>query len=342
MKSPHLCALVLAVAMPFQQLAAHDSAIAHEMTDAAQNFLKALTADQKTKAQMEIQDAERKNWHFIPRPRKGLAFKEMTPAQRSLAHALLVTGLSHNGYQKAVSIMSLEEVLASIEQGRGPVRDSELYYVTIFGEPGSPQGWGWRFEGHHLSLNFTAAKDEVVSVTPSFFGSNPGEVRTGSRVGLRVLRDEEEFGRALVKSLSDDQRKVAILQEQAPKDVINVPGRNEFTKPEGLSQTQMTPEQKVALEKLIREYLNRHRLEVAADDWAKIEKAGLDKVTFAWAGGLEPGQGHYYRVQGPTFVLEYDNTQNNANHVHSLWRDLSNDFGEDLLKQHYQQSHAAR
>lgn len=342
MKFPHLCAFVVAVAMPFQQSAAHDSAFAHEMADAAQNFLKALTAEQKTKAQMEMQEAERKNWHFVPRPRKGLAIKEMTPAQRLLAHALLVSGLSHNGYQKAVSIMSLDEILAAIEQGRGPVRDAELYYITVFGEPGSPQGWGWRFEGHHLALNFTAAKDEVVSMTPSFFGSNPGEVRTGSRAGLRILQNEEEFGRALVKSLNEEQRKTAIIQPEAPRDVINVPGRNEFTKPEGLAQAQMTPEQKASLEKLIREYLNRHRLEVAADDWAKIEKAGLDKVSFAWAGGLEPGQGHYYRVQGPTFVLEYDNTQNSANHVHTLWRDLTNDFGEDMLKRHYQQSHAAK
>ncbi len=342
MKYSHLCAIALALALPLQPAIAHDAAIAHEMADAAQNFLKALNAEQKTKAQMEMQDTERKNWHFVPRPRKGLAIKEMTQAQRLLAHALLVSGLSHHGYQKAVSIMSLEEILAVIEQGRGPVRDAELYYVTIFGEPGSPQGWGWRFEGHHLALNFTAAKDEVISMTPSFFGSNPGEVRTGSRAGLRILRDEEELGRALVKSLSEDQRKVAIIQPEAPRDVINVPGRNEFTNPEGLSQSQMNPEQKAGLEKLIREYLNRYRLEVAADDWAKIEKAGLDKVTFAWAGGLEPGQGHYYRVQGPTFVMEYDNTQNSANHVHSLWRDLTNDFGEDLLKQHYQQSHAAK
>ncbi|RYF45545.1 MAG: DUF3500 domain-containing protein [Cytophagaceae bacterium] len=181
-----------------------------------------------------------------------------------------------------------------------------------------------------------------VTASPSFFGSNPGEVRQGSREGFRILAEEEDLGRALVKSLNEEQRKATILQAEAPKDVINVPGRNEFTKPEGLTQTQMTPEQKAALEKLIHFYLARHRAEVAADDWAKITKAGLDKVFFAWAGGTEQGEGHYYRVQGPTFVLEYDNTQNNANHVHSLWRDLTNDFGADLLKQHYQQAHEAK
>ncbi|RYD69142.1 MAG: DUF3500 domain-containing protein, partial [Verrucomicrobiaceae bacterium] len=155
MKSLRLCALTLALALPFQQLAAHDSAVAHEMADAAQSFLKALSAEQKSKVQMQIVDPERKNWHFIPRNRKGLAIKEMTPAQRLLAHSLLVSGLSHTGYRKALGIMSLDEVLAGIEQGRGPVRDSELYYFTVFGEPGSAEGWGWRFEGHHLSLNFT-------------------------------------------------------------------------------------------------------------------------------------------------------------------------------------------
>lgn len=342
MNSPRLCALVLALALPFQQLAAHESAIAHEMADAAQNFLKALTAEQKSKAQMQLADPERKNWHFVPRDRKGLSLKEMTPAQRLLANSLLVSGLSHSGYSKALGIMSLDEVLAGIEQGRGPTRDSELYFFTVFGEPGGADSWGWRFEGHHLSLNFTAGKDQVLSMTPSFFGSNPGEVRTGPRQGFRVLAQEEDLGRALVKSLNEEQRKTAIIQEVAPKDVINVPGRTEFTKPEGLPQSEMTAEQKAALEKLIHTNLNRHRLELAADDWAKITKAGLDKISFAWAGGLEPGQGHYYRVQGPTFVLEYDNTQNNANHVHSLWRDLTNDFGKDLLKAHYQESHQAQ
>ncbi|MHA3775008.1 DUF3500 domain-containing protein [Verrucomicrobiota bacterium sgz303538] len=341
MKTPLLCAIALTLAVPLQRLSAHDSEAAHEMSNAAQNFLQALNPEQRSKAQMDVQDTERKNWHFIPRARKGLPVKEMTQAQRLLAQALLVSGLSSNGYEKAVSIMSLEDILANLEKGSGPVRDPENYYVTIFGQPGGSDAWGWRVEGHHLSLNFAASKDQVLSMTPSFFGTNPGEVKEGQRAGLRILADEEELGRSLVKSLTEDQRKVAVIQTDAPKDVLNVPGRNDFTKPEGLAQTQMTPEQQAALAKLIHEYLNRHRLDVAADDWAQIEKAGLDKVTFAWAGGLERGQGHYYRVQGPTFILEYDNTQNNANHVHSLWREIGDDFGGDLLKQHYQQAHSA-
>jgi hypothetical protein len=342
MKPSYLCCLIAAAVLPTLPLIAHEADATHQMTDAAQNFLKALPPELKAKAQFQMSDAERVNWHFIPRARKGLSIKEMTQGQRLLAHALLVTGLSQRGYQEAVSIMSLEEILAELEKGRTgtPVRDPEAYYFSIFGEPGTPEGWGWRLEGHHLSLNFTARKDEVLSMTPSFFGTNPGEVREGPRAGTRILGQEEEMGRALVKSLSEDQKKSAIVLAEAPKELLNVPGRNELTKPEGIPQSQLTAEQKAALTSLIKEYLGRHRTELAADDWSNIEKSGLDKVYFAWAGGLDRGQPHYYRVQGPTFVLEYDNTQNNANHVHSLWRDATNDFGADLLKQHYEQSHA--
>jgi hypothetical protein len=210
----------------------------------------------------------------------------------------------------------------------------------VFGEPGSKEGWAWRFEGHHLALNFTAAPDDVLAMTPSFFGSNPGEVRQGPRTGTRVLAEEEELGRSLVKTLSEEQRKSAVILTEAPKEIVNLPGRNEFTKAEGIPQLQLSDEQKSMLHKLIHIYLQRHRLEAAAEEWARIEKAGVGKISFAWAGGMEPGQPHYYRVQGPTFVLEYDNVQNGANHVHSLWRDITNDFGVDLLKQHYEQSHS--
>jgi hypothetical protein len=322
---------------------AHDSAAAHEMTDAASNFLKALTPEQLVKAQFAMADEERKNWHFVPKARNGLSIKDMTQGQRLLAHSLLVTGLSNSGYKKALSIMSLEEVLAELEKSRpgGNVRDPELYFVSVFGEPGSNEGWAWRFEGHHLALNFTAGPDDVLSMTPSFFGSNPGEVRQGPRAGTRVLTEEEELGRSLVKSLSQEQRKTAVILAEAPKEIFNLPGRNEFTKVEGIPQSQLSEDQKAALTKLVQVYLQRHRLEAAAEEWARIEKAGVDKIHFAWAGGLEAGQPHYYRLQGPTFVVEYDNVQNGANHVHSLWRDLTNDFGVDLLKQHYEKSHSA-
>ena len=333
-------ALTLAFSLLLAPLRAHDATA--EMSAAANNFLSALTPEQKAKATFDFAGEERTNWHFIPRERKGLQIKEMTQEQRLLAHALLATGLSNRGYAKAVSIMSLEAVLAELEKAKPVnVRDPERYFVSIFGTPGGAEPWGWRVEGHHLSLNFTAAGDAAPSMTPSFFGTNPGEVRTGPRTGTRVLATEEELGRTLVKALTEEQRKEAVILAEAPKEIFDVPGRNDTT-PQGLAQSKMTPEQTAILMKIIKENLFRCRPDVAAEDLAKIEKAGLGNLYFAWAGGFDRGQPHYYRVQGGHFVLEYDNTQNEANHVHSVWRDFDHDFGADLLGAHYKEGHPAK
>ncbi len=337
MKTP--LALTLAFSLLLAPLHAHDATA--EMAAAANNFLTALTPEQKAKATFDFAGDERTNWHFIPRERKGLQIKEMTQEQRLLAQALLATGLSNRGYAKAVSIMSLEAVLAELEKAKPVnVRDPERYFVSIFGTPGGAEPWGWRVEGHHLSLNFTTAGDAAPSMTPSFFGTNPGEVRTGARAGTRVLATEEELGRTLVKALTEEQRKEAVILAEAPKEIFDVPGRSDTT-PQGLAQEKMTPEQTAMLVKLIKEYLFRCRPDVATEDWAKIEKAGLGKIYFAWAGGFDRGQPHYYRVQSGRFVLEYDNTQNEANHVHSIWRDFDHDFGADLLGEHYKAAHPA-
>jgi hypothetical protein len=176
-------------------------------------------------------------------------------------------------------------------------------------------------------------------MTPSFFGTNPGEVKEGARAGTRVLGQEEELGRTLVKSLTDDQKKKAIILAEAPKEIFNVPGRND-TKAEGIAWPDLNATQREGLMKIIQEYVGRHRPDVAAEDIEKLTKAGLDKLYFAWAGGLERGEPHYYRVQGGSFVLEYDNVQNGANHVHSVWRDFDHDFGADLLGEHYKAAHA--
>ena len=336
MKSPlHVLALSLALLTP---LRAHEAGV--EMAAAANNLLAALSPDEKAKAVFDFANPERTNWHFIPRDRKGLPIKEMSQEQRLLAQALLATGLSHRGYSKAVSIMSLEAVLAVLEKDKAgsPLRDPERYFVSIFGTPGKG-AWGWRVEGHHLSLNFTATDDAAPAMTPSFFGTNPGEVRTGPRTGTRVLGKEEDLGRTLVKSLSDEQKKEAVILVEAPKEILNDPKRVDQTNPEGIAQSKLNPEQQAALMKVIKEYLFRCRPDVAAEDLAKIERAGLDKIHFAWAGGFELGQPHYYRVQGGHFVLEYDNTQNDANHVHSVWRDFDHDFDNDLLKAHVNGAH---
>lgn len=309
---------------------------AEEMAEAANHFLSALTPEQKGKATFELKDSERANWNFVPLNRKGIPFKELSPAQRLLAQALLGSALSQRGYMKATTIMSLDDVLREMEQGSGPVRDPELYYVSIFGKPEEHGTWGWRMEGHHLSLNFVIADGKDITVTPSFFGSNPGEVRQGPRIGLRVLGEEEDLGRELVKSLTDDQKKIAIYTTAAPREIITGNSRKASAlAPTGLSAEKMDKTQARLLQQIIEEYVRRYRPELADDDLKKIEKAGTQNLYFAWAGGVESGQPHYYRVQGPTFLMEFDNTQNNANHIHTVWRDFERDFGEDLLREHY-------
>jgi hypothetical protein len=304
------------------------------MSAAANNFLSALNPQQRAKAVFEFKEDERFNWHFIPKPRKGLPFGEMTTPQRLLAHALLSTGLSQRGYMKATTIMSLEQILYDMED-KAPHRDADLYYVTIFGQPGK-EAWGWRVEGHHLSLNFALDADHILAVTPSFFGANPAQILSGPRKGLRVLGSEEDLARRLVGSLTEEQRKTAIITNSAPRDIITGNGRTaRALEPMGIRSSALAKEQQELLGGLLREYVLRYRAEIAEADLKQIHEAG--DIFFAWAGGTEPGQGHYYRIQGPTFLMEYDNTQDKANHIHSVWRDLKNDFGEDLLKKHYEQ-----
>jgi hypothetical protein len=310
-----------------------------EMAGAANKFLSALDGDQKAKASFDFKSDERQNWHFIPKERKGLTVKEMTSAQRKLAFALLHSGMSDMGYNKATNIMSLENVLHELEgANRKFPRDPELYHFFIFGQPSTKAAWGWRVEGHHLSVNVTVDDDQVVSVTPSFMGTNPAEVKAGPRKGVRVLADEEDLGRQLVKSLNAEQKQSAIFSETAPKEIFTEAKRKvQPLDKSGVEASSFTTDQKEALVKLIKAYVFRYRSDVAEADLKKITQAGIEKIRFAWAGGLEKGEGHYYMVQGPTFLLEYDNTQNNNNHVHAVWRDFQEDFGEDLLRKHYQQ-----
>jgi hypothetical protein len=310
-----------------------------EMAAAANRFLDALTPEQRAKASFDFKSDERQDWHFIPKLRKGLTLREMSPEQRKDAHALLRSGLSARGYEKSTNIISLEPVLKELEGPRGAmVRDAQLYYFSVFGKPDPKGTWGWRVEGHHLSANFTIVKGEVFSGTPNFMGTNPAEVRQGARKGLRVLAEDEDLGRALVKAFNEEQRKSVIFDQTAPKDIITANKRKVMPlETAGLAASKMTREQATQLQGLVKAYITRLRGDLAELDLKKIEKAGWDKVYFAWAGGIEKGEPHYYRVQGPTFLIEYDNTQNDANHIHAVLRDFDNDFGEDLLRQHYQE-----
>jgi hypothetical protein len=263
----------------------------------------------------------------------------MTAAQKHLATALLSAGLSQQGYLKAETIMSLEDVLKAIEHGTGPERDPEKYFVSIFGELSATGTWGYRVEGHHLSQNYTVVSGRVVGA-PSFFGSNPAEVRDGPRKGLRTLGAEEDLGRAVIKSLDPEQRKTAIVDAQAYKDILTFDSRQAALKgqPSGLQASKMNAKQFDLLMALLEEYAQNMPEQLAQAREEQIKKAGKD-IYFAWAGGIEKGDPHYYRVQTASFLIEYDDTQNNANHIHSVWRDFNGDFGVDLLKQHYQSSH---
>lgn len=323
---------------------AHEAAA--DMAEVASIWLASLNDDQKAQATYGLTDPERENWHFIPKPfegegmRGGLTLKDMEPQQRHFAYALLSSGLSHRGYLTALQIMSLEQILWELEN-HAPKRDTMMYYVSIFGKPGS-DSWGWRFEGHHLSLNFTIKGGKVVASTPSFFASNPAEILEGPQKGLRVLAEEEDLARSLVKSLSDEQRKKALVEEAAPKDILtSAEPTVQSLGDAGLTWKELEKEQRGNLRKLINIYVHRVRPDVAKDEIAAIQDAGFEKIVFAWAGGTEKNEPHYYRVQGPTFLLEYANTQNGANHVHAVWRDFEGDFGRDLLKEHYQAHHKA-
>jgi len=331
----HLLSSIAALLFVAASVRAHPAA--EEMAAAANKLLASFDAAQKTKAQFEFKADDRLDWHYIPKDRKGLTLREMSVEQRQLAHALLLTGFSPHGYAKATNVISLEPVLQELEgTGRTFPRDAGLYHVFIFGTPEPKGTWGWRFEGHHLSANFTIIKGEYFGSTPSFFGSNPAEIRQGPRKGMRALAGEEDRGRELIKSLDAEQRKAAIFDATAPKEIFTAAKRKvQALESAGIMAARLSPEQRGLLMKLIEEYVKRVRPELASEDLRKINQAGVEKIQFAWAGGIEKGEGHYYRVQGPTFLLEYDNTQNNNNHIHAVWRDFANDFGEDLLRKHY-------
>ena len=310
------------------------------MSAAADAFISSLSADQRAKATFTFEDEQRLDWHFIPRARKGIPFKELDSTQRLLGNALMGAGLGQRGLIRAVTIMSLDAILLELEQGKGPVRDPELYFLSIFGDARSTKPWGWRVEGHHVALNFTLVEGKHIASTPAFFGANPAEVLQGPRKGLRALAPEEDLARVLIKSLDDRQRAQAVVSQSAPTDILSTNLRKaEPLKPAGLQASKLGQKQQDILMTLLSEYASRHAPDIAAARSDRVRAAGLGNIFFAWAGGFEKGQAHYYRIQGPSFLVEYDNIQNNANHIHTVWRDFNADFGADLLAVHYKQDH---
>ncbi len=328
-------------------LAALGGAIVHAqrssaptMVTAAERFLAALTPEQRQQATFAFDSPERLRWHFVPQfERNGLTIKAMTEPQRKLAHELLKTGLSDRGYTTYTQIMQLENILKVLENGKGPVRDSENYRFSVFGTPAAKGTWGWRVEFHHISLHYSIVNGTAISSTPSFAGANPAEVRDGAQKGQRTLGLLEDSGRALVTALDQGQRKTAIFNTVALNDIEtgNALDINPLS-PEGIKASAMTAAQRDLLMKVIESYTGLMAADIAADRLTKLKIAGLENLTFAWAGSIERGQKHYYRVQGPTFLIEFDNTQNDGNHVHSVWRDFRGDFGRDLLRDHLRSS----
>lgn len=308
-------------------------------TTAAEQFLSTLDAGQKAKAALPFTSDERENFRYTPRDRAGLPLKEMNDAQRQAAMKLADSALSEKGQLKATQIMSLESVLAEIEKNPDK-RDSGRYFVAIFGTPGDPKGWGWRFEGHHLSVNITLVEGKGISVTPSFLGSNPGEVREGPKKGLRVLAAEEDLARGLVSTLLAAGKTEVIFSEKAPGEILSFENRKATVlDPVGVLSSELTGIQRSALLTLISEYTGRYRPEISATDMAKIKAAGIEKIRFGWAGSTKIGEAFYYRIQGPTFLVEAVNVQNNANHMHASWRSFDGDLGRDLLGEHINADH---
>jgi hypothetical protein len=315
------------------------------MAEAATNFLESFTVEERQRLLYQVDSEERLNWHYVPRERRGISFKEMNGSQEKLAHVLISSGLSRNGYAKAMNIMSLETILKQIEGSNSRfVRDPNLYYITLFGIPSTESPWGWRLEGHHVSLNFLVVGGKYVASTPNFFGANPAQVPPEYPLAaFRTLAAEEDLARDLLAALKDFQRKNAVIDAVAPPDIITLADeRVRLDAPKGLPASEMTEIQQRNLSNLVFEYLHRMPEDVAHAQMSQIEKEGKRYIHFAWAGSEERGKPHYYRVHGPTFLIEYDNTQNNANHIHSVWRDLRNDWGEDFLKDHYKKSHKTR
>lgn len=307
------------------------------MARAAQEFLDRLNPEQRARAAFAFESRERTNWNFVPlqdrngKPlRKGLPLEAMTAEQRQAALELLAAGVSAAGKKEALAIMSLEAVLRDLEKGGSLVRNPDWYFVSIFGKPSARLKWGWRIEGHHLSLNFTMEDGQVASATPAFFGANPATVKDGPRRGQRTLAEAEDLARDLFTALDADQKKVALQKDQFPEIRSGSPDPG-VGPARGLPASRMTQPQRDLLLRLMQSYTQRLPLKVAEAEMAQVKEGGFDQVHFAFAGGTQPGQPHTYRIQGPRFVVEFLNVQPDgarypANHIHSVWRHLPGDF----------------
>jgi hypothetical protein len=322
---------------------------AGRMASAALEFLASLSDMQRRAATLPFGDDRRYVWDYRPietTPRNGLRLINMSEDQKRKALALLDIGLSTRGADTVRKIMDLEIPLLANEKMEGRVtpfvRHPEQYAVCIFGDPTGRLPWAWHIGGHHVGLHFTVIDGDRIASVPLFFGANPAEVRHGPTSGQRTLPEEEDLARTLVRGLPPDYKQVAVVSQTAYPDILTDRYRitNAFAPPEGLAWSAMGADSRGLLTRLIRHYVTRTNEELSGPYWSKLESE-FEELTFAWTGGEEPGQGHYYVIKAPSWLIEYDNTQNGANHIHSVLRDISGDWGEDLIAMHYAESHRA-
>ena len=324
---------------------AHAEKTATLMAQAAREFLTGLTENQRKKALFPFKDDERYEWHYTPIDRNGLLLSEMTPRQADAAFRMMKTAYGTRSFREACSIIELETVLGEWEKMQGNIssweRNPKRYWFSIFGEPGTMDPWGFRVGGHHIGLSATVIEGSKVTVNPLFLGTNPAQIKHGERKGERILAAEEDLARQLLGMLSPDQKKIAIVDATAPADILtrNYRITHPQATPLGITFDELSDTQRVALVDLVRHYVTRSADELAANYWRRVEAGGLIGLSFGWAGSEKRSEGHYYTVQGRLFVIEYDNTQNNANHIHSVLRDFEDDWGEDLLAAHYKLEH---
>lgn len=327
----------------------HQAPVA-EIRKAAVAFLNGLDPESRKNAVFAMDDKERRAWSNLPATsfkREGVSFKEMSPEQRSLAHRLLQSTLSSQGYLKTTGIMHLDELLKQMAAQRRPnntpMFGHDLYWIGIFGDPAKDKSWGWQLDGHHLALNITVVGEEV-AVRPAFMGSDPVRMPSGTYAGWYVQRGEDEKGRKLFDSLDEQQCSKAIIDAVAPRDVITGPTRGDQLKtPTGLPASELNAAQLRLLKSLISEYVHNFEHNIAHIQMDRIMESGWEKLHFAWAG-TEDNKPYYYRVHGPTVIIEFDNhyppgrNSGAVNHIHTVFREPGNDYGEDLLRKHLLES----
>ena len=341
--------LLLAGPGSFASDSSSTRAAVNTLREASVSFLDALGPELGEQVMFSLDDEERRAWSNLPYPmfdRQGVSFAEMSPDQRNHAHALLQSALSSRGYLKTTGIMQLDEILkglvnlppdATVQFGH------DFYWISMFGNPAEDTAWGWQLDGHHLALNISVVGDDV-SVRPAFMGADPAVVPTGTFAGWYVLSKEDETGRDLFASLDDTQRAKAIVANKSPEDVITGPGKGDRLKErEGLPASEMTGSQQRLLMRVIEEYVNNYKHDIAHEQMHRIMASGIDEVYFAWAGTGE-AEPYYYRVHGPTVIIEFTNmyppgqTSGPINHIHTVFREPGNDYAEDLLRKHLEES----